>query len=169
MLKVWKVLPTLVCIFGIAGIFSESERPVVAQERPRIPPPSANSGPPPKPDKKIKHLEEMTERAFKQDDLADASIYIETEQRIFITKPEKGRTEITEETLKTLIPSLSRKTEMVVILLGKPIMWFYSKKELNILMDRVEKYFLQAGYQKVMFHQAHCCYRPILRETEGKP
>lgn len=170
MLKGWKVLPTLVCIFGIAGIFSESEHPVVAQERPRIPPPSANSGPPPKPDARIKKLEAISERARKMSREADVSIYCSNPEHFSIETPETFRNTCFDEPgLNQQIPFLSERKELLVVTFSKGMCMQENQLDQRKIMDRLEKKVLKSGFRKVVFLASHSIFVPILRETERKP
>lgn len=171
MVKMWKILPMLGCIFGMVGICSGLERPVGAQERPRIPPPlSARSEPPPKPDARIKKLEAMSERARKMSREADVLIYCSNPDQFEIEMPEPFRnTYFDEITLTQKIPFLTERKELLIVTFSKGMCVEENQLNQRKIMNRLEKQVLKSGFRKVVFLASHSIFVPILRETERKP
>lgn len=168
-MKLWKPFLRLSCVFVVIGMFSGVHRSIAAQERPRIPPPSANSGPPPKPDARIKKLEAISERARKMSREADVSIYCAYPDQFEIETPEIFRNiSFDEPGLNQKIPFLTERKELLVVTFSKVMCYEPNLKVQKKIMNRLEKQVLKSGFRKVVFLESHSIFVPILRETERK-
>ena len=107
----------------------------------------------------------MTERAFQMARQADLVIYFERSDRIRLwMSGQQDLIPTTEQGLAAAIAKANPKKELAVVILGKPIRFYYNEPELGKKVDEIEAVLQAQGFKKIVFQLASGSGRPIYRE-----